>query len=446
MTASGIVDDGNGGANYSYTFVTAAGTINQLAITVTAATDTKTYDGTTTSAATPIVTPGLGAGDTADFTQVFDSRNAGSQTLTASGIVDDGNGGANYSYTFVTAAGTINQLAITVTAATDTKTYDGTTTSAATPIVTPGLGDGDTADFTQVFDSRNAGSQTLTASGIVDDGNGGANYSYTFVTAAGTINQLAITVTAATDTKTYDGTTASSGVPTITAGSLATGDTTTSFTQVFDSRNAGPESLVPSGIVDDGNGGANYSYTFVAAAGTINQLAITVTAATDTKTYDGTTASSGVPTITAGSLATGDTTTSFTQVFDSRNAGPEPLTPAESSTTATAAPTTPTPSSRPQEPSTSLPSPSPPQPTPRPMTAPPPPLPPPSSPRAWRRRYRRLHPSLRQPKRGISNFDRQRNRRRRQRRRQLLLHLCHGRRNHQPACHHRHRRNRHQDL
>ena len=207
------------------------------------------------------MTPGLGASDTADFTEVFDSRNAGTQTLTASGIVDDGNGGTNYSYTFVTAAGTINQLAVTVTAATDTKTYDGTTASAATPIITPGLGAGDTADFTEVFDSRNAGSQTLTASGIVDDGNAGANYSYTFVTAAGTINQRAITVTAATDTKTYDGTKAPQAYPPSPPASLAPGDTTTSFTQAFDSRNAGPESLVPSGIVDDGNGGTNYSYT-----------------------------------------------------------------------------------------------------------------------------------------------------------------------------------------
>ncbi len=129
----------------------------------------------------------------------------------------------------------------------------------------------------------------MTATGTVNDGNGGNNYSYTFLTAAGTINQLAITVTAATDTKTYDGTTTSVGVPTITAGSLAAGDTTTTFTQAFDSRNAGPRDLIPSGIVNDGNGGDNYSYTFVAAPGTINQLAITVSAATDTKTYDGTT-------------------------------------------------------------------------------------------------------------------------------------------------------------
>ncbi len=324
LIASGIVNDGNGGNNYTYTFVTASGTINPLAITVTAASDTKTYDGTSNSAALPIITPGLGAGDTPEFTQVFDSRNAGARTLTPSGVVNDGNGGNNYTYTFVTAAGTINALAITVTAASDTKTYDGTTNSSAVPIISPGLGAGDTADFTEVFDSRNAGPRTLTASGIVNDGNGGNNYTYTFVTASGTITPLAITVTAASDTKTYDGTTTSTGVPTITSGSLATGDTTTSFTQAFDSRNAGSRMLLASGIVNDGNGGNNYSYTFVPAAGTITPLAITVTAASDTKTYDGTTASSGVPTITSGSLAVGDTS-DFTQSFDSRNAGPGTL-------------------------------------------------------------------------------------------------------------------------
>ena len=322
LIASGIVNDGNGGNNYTYTFVPAAGTITPLAITVTAASDTKTYDGTTASADVPTITSGSLVGtDTPDFTEVFDSRNAGARTLTASGVVNDGNGGNNYTYTFVTASGTITPLAITVTAATDTKTYDGTVNSAAVPLVAPGLGTGDTPEFTQVFDSRNVGARTLTASGIVNDGNGGNNYTYTFVTASGTITPLAITVTAATDTKTYDGTTTSAGIPSSSTGSLATGDTTTDFTQVFDSPDAGSRSLIPSGVVNDGNGGNNYTYTFVPAAGTITPLAITVTAATDSKTYDGTTTSAGIPTITSGSLATGDTTTNFTQVFNSRNAG-----------------------------------------------------------------------------------------------------------------------------
>ena len=283
LVPSGIVNDGNGGANYSYTFVTTAGTINQRPITISAVTDIKTYDGTTDSTSAPVITAGsLAPGDTTtSFTQVFDSRNAGPEALAPSGIVDDGNGGTNYSYTFVTAPGNIDQRSITVTAATETETYDGTTTSAATPIITPGLGAGDTADFTEVFDSRNAGSQTLTASGIVDDGNGGANYSYTFVTAAGTINQLAITVTAATDTKTYDGTTVSVATPIVTPG-LAAGDTA-DFTQVFGNRNAGPESMVPSGIVNDGNGGKNYDVTFVDAAGVITSRAVTVTANAESK-------------------------------------------------------------------------------------------------------------------------------------------------------------------
>ena len=230
---------------------------SQRAITVTAAADTKTYDGTTSSTGVPIITGALATGDTADFSQVFDSRNAGSQTLTASGIVDDGNGGANYSYTFVTAAGTINQLAITVTAATDTKTYDGTTTPPAFPRSPPAAWRPATrTDFTQVFDSRNAGSRTLDPQRTRQRRQRRQQLRYTFVTAAGTINQLAITVTAATDTKTYDGTTTSAGTPTITAGSLATGDTTTNFTAGLRQPQRGITNSDRQRIVNDGNGGA----------------------------------------------------------------------------------------------------------------------------------------------------------------------------------------------
>ena len=60
---------------------------------------------------------------------------------------------------------TILQRAITVTAAADTKTYDGTTTSTGVPIITGGLAPGDVAAFSQAFGSRNAVPRTLTASG-----------------------------------------------------------------------------------------------------------------------------------------------------------------------------------------------------------------------------------------------------------------------------------------
>ena len=46
---------------------------------------------------------GLVSGDTAAFTETFDTRNAGTgKTLTPAGSVNDGNGGNNYAVTFVT--------------------------------------------------------------------------------------------------------------------------------------------------------------------------------------------------------------------------------------------------------------------------------------------------------------------------------------------------------
>ena len=269
---------------------------------------------------------GIVGGDTAAFTESFDTRNAGTgKTLTAAGSVNDGNGGNNYAVTFVTnTTGQITAEAITVTAATATKGYDGTTSSTATPTITAGsLVSGDTAAFTESFTTKNAGSgQTLAAAGSVNDGNSGNNYTVTFVTnTTGQITAEAITVTAATATKGYDGTTSSPAVPTFTSGSLASGDTA-AFSDTFDTKNVGMgKTLTPAGSVADGNSGNNYAVTFVAnTAGQITARAITLTAATATKVYDGTTSSTAMPTITAGSLASGDTA-AFTDTFDTRNVG-----------------------------------------------------------------------------------------------------------------------------
>src|SRR4029077_3426406 len=111
------------------------------------------------------------------------SKNAGTGlTLTPSGTVTDGNSGNNYTYTFVTnTTGVITARAITVTAATNSKTYDANTSAAATPTIAPALAAGDTANFTETYDTKNAGTgKTLTPSGTVTDGNGGANYIVTF--------------------------------------------------------------------------------------------------------------------------------------------------------------------------------------------------------------------------------------------------------------------------
>ena len=311
------------------------GVITGRAITVTASTDTKTYDATTSSAAIPTITAGtLAGGDTAAFTQTFDNANVGTaKTLTPAGVVNDGNGGANYTVTFATnSTGEIAARPITVTASSDIKGYDATTSSAAIPTITAGtLAGTDTGSFTQTFDTANVGTaKTLTAAGSVTDGNGGANYAITFATdSTGEITARAITVTAVSDTKAFDGTTTSAGIPTVTSGTLA-GTDTGAFSQTFDTADTGSgKTLTPAGSVLDGNAGANYTITFVTdTTGVITGRAITVTATSDTKVYDATTASAAIPTITSGALADGDTA-AFTQTFDNANVGTaKTLTPA----------------------------------------------------------------------------------------------------------------------
>ena len=105
------------------------------------------------------------------------------------------------------------------------------------------------------------------------------------------VNKRPITVTAASNIKTYDGNTSAAGVPTITSGSLATGDTAT-FTETYNIKSAGTgKTLTPAGTVNDGDSGNNYAYTFVTnTTGVIDQAALTITATGVNKVYDATAA------------------------------------------------------------------------------------------------------------------------------------------------------------
>jgi hypothetical protein len=160
-------------------------------------------------------------------------------------------------------------------------------------------------------------------------GNGNYNAA-TEVTETATAQKVALTITAESDSKTYDGTASSLAVPTITSGALV-GSDAANFSESYDSRDVGTgKTLTPSGTVNDGNSGANYSYTFTpVTTGAITARTITVTAASDSKVYDGSTTSAGTPTVTAGSLVGGDSISGFTQSFDTKNVGTaKTLTPA----------------------------------------------------------------------------------------------------------------------
>ena len=336
VSVSGIAVTGADATNYTFnTTATSTANITVRPITVTAATDTKEYDGTTDSAGTPTITTGsLGADDSATWTQSFDTRNAGTgKTLTPAGVVNDGNSGNNYSYTFVNdTTGVINARPISVTANTNTKTYDAATSAAALPTVTSGTLQGsDTPGFSESYDTKDVGTgKTLTPAGVVNDGNSGNNYSYTFVNdTTGVINARPITVTAITNTKTYDATTSAAALPTVTLGTLQ-GSDTPGFSESYDTKDVGTgKTLTPAGVVNDGNSGNNYSYTFLNdTTGVINARPISVTANTNTKAYDTTTSAAALPTVSSGSLQ-GSDTPNFSETYDTKDVGTgKTLTPA----------------------------------------------------------------------------------------------------------------------
>ena len=147
--------------------------------------------------------------DTGSAVQVFDSRNAGARTLSVSSYtISDGNGGANYGpVTTHTAAGSISTRTLTITAVTNTKTYNCTITAAATPTVM-GLQDSDTVTgLVEAYTSANAGTgKTLNVTTYtVNDGNAGNNYTVNTVSNnTGVINKAHATINVTLYTVTYN--------------------------------------------------------------------------------------------------------------------------------------------------------------------------------------------------------------------------------------------------
>ena len=290
----------NGGKQvFGYTLVSptaigSVGTINKAALTLNAVTDNKTYDANTSSIGA-VTTSGLQGSDTVtNLGQAYASKdvlgvNGSTLNVNAGFVVNDDNAGDNYTVTQNSALGTISKAVISnVTGITaNNNTYDGTTTAA--------LSTG-TAGFTGIFDAdvlnvataigafvdkNSAVGKAVNISGITLGGVDAGNYTLASNTASTTadIAQRAITVSAATDTKIYDGNTASIGVPTVTAGSIVAGDTG-AFSQTFDNKNVGTsKTLTATGTVADDNGGGNYAVFFATDnTGVINQRAITVSA------------------------------------------------------------------------------------------------------------------------------------------------------------------------
>jgi hypothetical protein len=171
-------------------------TVNKAAASIELGSLSQTYN-SSAKTATATTTPG---GLAVTFTyngSATAPTSAGSYTLV--GTINDPNYQGNATGTLV-----INPATLTITAAANTKTYDGTTSAVATPTVAGLQGFDSVTGLAETYDTRNAGTgKTLTVSAyIVNDGNAGANYSVnTVASSTGVINPATLTVAANDESK-----------------------------------------------------------------------------------------------------------------------------------------------------------------------------------------------------------------------------------------------------
>jgi filamentous hemagglutinin family protein len=321
---------------YLVNYTPANATVTPKALTINAVTDSRVYNGDVTSSAVPTYV-GLVAGDTlTGLTQSYASKNvlgANGSTLQVNGgyVLDDSNGGSNYTVTPIPVSGTITPAALTVSTSSVNRQYDSTVNAAGTPIHTTGtLYSGDTlSGGTFAFVSKNVGTNvTVNASGItVDDGNSGNNYTLTHVannTSNITAAPLSVTgVTAAN--RVYDGTAVATLGGSATVLGLGGDDVSISGTGAgtFANKHVGTgKAVTVTGFGLSGTDAGNY--LIVQPAGVtadITQRAISVMPNDVTRVYDGTVNATSSLLVTSGSLALGDSPVGGTFSFADRHAG-----------------------------------------------------------------------------------------------------------------------------
>jgi hypothetical protein len=309
------VFDGNNNDGMTYgTF-----TIEKIALTITAESAAKTYDGTALQAGGWTYAGTIADGETLQSPMLTGSQLfVGSSDNVASGAIIK-NGAtdvtSNYDITYVPGTLTINQasIPITVTSAGGTKAYDGTAlTNAGSSLTSGNLATGDALDVTVSGSITNVGTTANTISEVkVLHGTEDVTENYVITTSTGTleVSKRAVTITAASDSKVYDGTALTTSDSRVTTGTLLSGHSYTanvSGSQLFVGSSA--SSVSGASILDDSNDNVtgNYNITYISGVLTIDRasIAIHVTADSTNKIYDGTVLEAGYT--STGTLATND--------------------------------------------------------------------------------------------------------------------------------------------
>ncbi|MBR1816486.1 MAG: InlB B-repeat-containing protein [Lachnospiraceae bacterium] len=297
--------------------------INAKAITITADSDSKVYDGTAHTKNNYSITNGeLATGDSIESVTVTGSQTfVGSSDNEPSAAVIKNSSGVNvtgnYDITYTNGTLTVTKKPLTITADSDTKVYDSTPLTKDSYTHTE-LASGDnitsvtiTGSQTSVGESTNEPSAAVIKKGDEDVT---ANYDITYANGTLTVTKKVVTITANSDTKIYDGTVLTNDGYTVSG--LETGDRVDSVTITGSQTSVGTNPNVPSVAVIKNSAeevvNDNYTISYVNGTLEVTKKAITITADSDTKVYDGTELTKDSYSITDGELASGDSIVSVT--------------------------------------------------------------------------------------------------------------------------------------
>jgi hypothetical protein len=180
-------------ANYNTpAFTNANLVISPKPVTVTNTDRSTTYDGVSTyvslASGTSFTTSTMVGNDAVgSLTQTPSSNgaaNTGTFTVTPSAAALSTGTASNYDFTYVPSTHTVNKAALTLTASTNTKNFDGKTDAQAIPTVSGLKGSDTVSNLSEAYSDVNPGTgKTLTvqAGYQISDGNQGRNYTVTLV-------------------------------------------------------------------------------------------------------------------------------------------------------------------------------------------------------------------------------------------------------------------------
>ena len=280
--------------------------VTPMPLTVTAGSDSKVYDGTALTKNSYTTSTDPAAGDTlASVTVTGSQTDAGSSENTASNaklMRGDRDVTANYAIEYrpgtLTVTPVTDKVTVTITGYTDTVTYNGAEQSVIgyeTAISNPLY---KAEDFTfsgeAIAKGTDAGTYAmgLTAAQLENISHNFTNVEFTVTDGWLKIDPMALTITAGSDSKAYDGTPLTCGK--FDSTTPAKGDTVASVTLTGSQTNVGSSENVASDAKLMRGGRdvtANYAITYekgtLAVTPLTDKVTVTITGNTDSKIYDG---------------------------------------------------------------------------------------------------------------------------------------------------------------